>query len=75
MYVYVLISFTYACIQEYEGISCIIYVGVRVALDGSRFQIDSAVVWNVIVDGQFLGQAATFPTWTYLPSAAERGGG
>lgn len=42
--------------------------GIRVALDGSRFRIDSAVVWNVLIDGQFLGQAATFPTWTSLPS-------
>ena len=36
------------------------YTGVRIALDGTRFNIQNADVWNVIIDGKLLGQAATF---------------
>lgn len=37
------------------------YAGVRVALDGTRFRIDGATVWNLIDDaGNRHGQAAMF---------------
>ena len=37
------------------------YAGVRVALDGHRFCIEQAIVWNLIdADGLRHGQAATF---------------
>jgi hypothetical protein len=44
------------------------YSGVRIALDKSRFIIKSATVWNIIVDGVKLGQAATFESFDRLPS-------
>jgi MEKHLA domain len=37
------------------------YTGIRVALDGTQFQIKEATVWNIVVNGAYLGQAATFP--------------
>ena len=42
------------------------YAGVRIALDGSRFRIIGASVWNVQVGGRYLGQAACFSKWTDL---------
>ena len=36
------------------------YEGVRIALDGTKFTISNAVVWNVVIDGEYIGQAATF---------------
>lgn len=36
------------------------YSGVRISVDGTRFTIRDADVWNIVVDGQLLGQAATF---------------
>jgi hypothetical protein len=36
------------------------YCGVRIALDQRRFRIEQAYVWNVMVDGVRLGQAACF---------------
>lgn len=37
------------------------YSGIRIALDGTKFKIADATVWNVVIDGVYLGQAATFP--------------
>ena len=37
------------------------YQGVRIAKDGRRFRISSAVVWMVVVEGATHGQAALFP--------------
>lgn len=34
------------------------YEGVRRGLDGSRFRILNTCVWNIIIDGTLLGQAA-----------------
>lgn len=42
------------------------YEGVRIALDESRFRIIGTNVWNVIIDGTILGQAATFSKWALL---------
>lgn len=42
------------------------YTGVRIAFDGSRFEIRNAVVWNLIVKGERIGQAASFSEWTDL---------
>lgn len=37
------------------------YAGVRVRLDGTRFRIENAIVWNLIdADGKHHGQAAVF---------------
>ena len=37
------------------------YAGVRIALDGTKFRIERATVWNIVVDNIYYGQAATFP--------------
>ncbi|MFN0050587.1 MAG: MEKHLA domain-containing protein [Planctomycetales bacterium] len=43
------------------------YRGIRISRTGRRFQIDQAIVWNLIDHhGQYAGQAATFSAWTYL---------
>ena len=43
------------------------YSGIRISADGQRFRIDKATVWNVFdLDGQKIGQAATFSEWKYL---------
>jgi PAS domain-containing protein len=43
------------------------YSGVRISASGRRFQIDDAIIWNV-VDGSGVqrGQAAIFDRWAYL---------
>lgn len=43
------------------------YAGIRIASSGKRFQIEQAVVWNLIDDvGVCHGQAAAFDRWTPL---------
>ena len=43
------------------------YSGVRISADGKRFRIDQATVWNVFdLNGEKIGQAATFSEWSYL---------
>ncbi len=43
------------------------YQGVRVSSSGRRFQIDRAIIWNLIDENdQFVGQAATFSQWEEL---------
>lgn len=42
------------------------YTGVRIAFDKSRFEIRNAVVWNVLLSGERIGQAACFNEWTDL---------
>ncbi|MFC3804242.1 MEKHLA domain-containing protein [Cohnella sp. GCM10012308] len=43
------------------------YEGVRISGSGKRFRIEQAVVWNLIDDkGAYRGQAAMFPSWTWL---------
>ena len=43
------------------------YTGVRISRTGRRFLIENAIVWNLVGDdGQHLGQAATFRTYTRL---------
>jgi hypothetical protein len=42
------------------------YSGVRIGLCGSRFTIEQATVWNVVVDGERIGQAAAFDQYTPL---------
>ena len=47
------------------------YQGIRVTSTGRRFRIDRAVVWNLLnADGDFVGQAATFSDWVWLPEQA-----
>lgn len=43
------------------------YAGVRISARGRRFQIEQAVVWNLIdADGLCHGQAASFAEWRDL---------
>jgi hypothetical protein len=43
------------------------YSGIRISSSGKRFQIDNAIVWNLIAaEGRHCGQAATFSDWKYL---------
>lgn len=43
------------------------YRGVRVSKTGRRFQIENAVVWNLVgADGRYHGQTAMFDRWTFL---------
>lgn len=44
------------------------YSGVRVSKTGRRFRIDRATVWNLSDRaGDYLGQAAAFSQWVFLP--------
>src|SRR5215472_13934147 len=43
------------------------YSGVRISKNGRRFEISSAIVWNLISEkGEPCGQAATFCEWKFL---------
>ncbi len=43
------------------------YRGIRISTTGRRFQIERAIVWNLLdAAGQHVGQAATFATWIPL---------
>ena len=43
------------------------YRGIRVTSSGKRFLIEQAIIWNLIdVNGQRVGQAATFSDWKWL---------
>jgi hypothetical protein len=43
------------------------YSGVRIAADGTRFEIKDAVIWNLVdAHGQRHGQAAAIANWTIL---------
>lgn len=45
------------------------YAGVRVTLNGRRFRIEQAVVWNLRdAAGAIHGQAACFDRWVDLPA-------
>ena len=44
------------------------YEGVRIAINGKkRFKMMDASVWNIVIDGEFIGQAATFKDFEFLP--------
>ncbi len=43
------------------------YRGIRISRTGKRFEIQNTVIWTVLnLQGQPLGQAATFNQWKYL---------
>lgn len=43
------------------------YCGIRIAASGRRFEIERAVVWNLVdAEARPAGQAATFSTWRFL---------
>jgi hypothetical protein len=43
------------------------YSGIRISSSGKRFQLDNAIVWNLLDgEGRYCGQAATFIDWKYL---------
>lgn len=43
------------------------YQGIRISLNGRRFRIHQATIWNLIDEtGNPKGQAASFDTWTFL---------
>jgi len=46
------------------------YSGVRVARSGKRFEVRQATVWSLLaLDGQLIGQAASFSQWEILLEA------
>lgn len=45
------------------------YRGIRISSDGQRFEIDQAIVWNVMDGERRIGQAATFDRWRMLGPA------
>lgn len=42
------------------------YQGVRIAKTGQRFLIKNALVWNLVDDADYQGQAACFAEWEFL---------
>jgi hypothetical protein len=43
------------------------YRGIRISTTGRQFQINQAIVWNLVdASGERVGQAATFREWTFL---------
>ncbi|HAC64741.1 MAG TPA: MEKHLA domain-containing protein [Cyanothece sp. UBA12306] len=43
------------------------YRGIRSSRTGKKFWIKNVTVWNIIdVNSNIVGQAATFPDWTFL---------
>ena len=43
------------------------YRGVRISSTGRRFEIEQAIVWNLVDESNvYRGQAATFSNWKYL---------
>ncbi len=40
--------------------------GIRISKSGRRFRIEQVTVWNLNVNGSYLGQAAVYSNWTYL---------
>ncbi len=43
------------------------YRGIRISSTGKRFEIQQAIVWNLLdAAGQYQGQAATFNHWSFL---------
>lgn len=43
------------------------YRGIRIGRHGRRFEIEQAIVWNLLDDrGIYRGQAASFKHWTWL---------
>lgn len=43
------------------------YAGIRISSTGQRFQIDEALIWNVLDEsGNPAGQAATFANWRFI---------
>lgn len=43
------------------------YSGIRISKSGKRFRIQDVVIWNLEDEnGRKTGQAACFPTWTFL---------
>ena len=49
------------------------YRGIRISLSGRRFEIHSALVWNIVDEnGHAAGQAATFSDWTFLDEMPEK---
>lgn len=43
------------------------YSGIRVTSTGRRFEIEQAVVWNLLDEtGAYAGQAAAFKNWKYV---------
>jgi hypothetical protein len=46
------------------------YEGIRIASSGKRFRIERALIWNILDENKTVcGQAATFSTWKYVPTA------
>lgn len=49
------------------------YRGVRIGRHGRRFEIEKAIVWNLVdAAGIYRGQAAMFRDWTFLRAPSDR---
>lgn len=42
------------------------YSGIRISRTGKKFWIEQAIVWNLLIDGEYFGQAATFQHWRFI---------
>ncbi len=42
------------------------YQGIRISRTGKRFLIKDVTVWNMLNDGRYIGQAATYRHWSFL---------
>lgn len=42
------------------------YTGIRIGLNKVKFVIKEAEVWNIIIDNNYIGQAATFEKYEFL---------
>lgn len=42
------------------------YQGIRISKTGKRFLIRNAIVWNLVDDGEYKGQAACFSDWEFI---------
>lgn len=42
------------------------YSGIRISKSGRKFWIEQVIVWNLIDQGSYAGQAAVFDQWKYL---------
>jgi hypothetical protein len=42
------------------------YSGIRISSTGKRFYIDNGILWNLVDDELYCGQAAMFWNWKYV---------
>lgn len=42
------------------------FSGVRISSTGKRFHIEDGIIWNILEDNQYCGQAAIYSNYIYL---------